>query len=35
MVVIYRVLTLQSHLTRDLTQNCLAKEIALDKSAFK
>jgi hypothetical protein len=27
-----RVLTLQSHLTRDLTRNFLAKEIALDKA---
>jgi len=26
-----RVLTLQSHLTRDLTWNCLAKKIDLDK----
>jgi hypothetical protein len=29
---ISRVLTLQSHLTRDLTRNCLIKEIALDKT---
>jgi hypothetical protein len=29
---ISKVLTLQSHLTRDLTRNCLAKKIALDKT---